>query len=434
MAVTEKRILGYPTATAIVIASMIGTGVFSTLGLQAEALHTAFALLLLWALGGMIALAGALSYAELAAAMPRSGGEYHFLGRIYHPALGAVAGWVSVTIGFAAPSALAAMALGRYAGPFTGVEPMYTAVATIVAVAAFHGFSVRLGQSFQIASTALKVGIVVLFCLAGLRVEPLAADALTHTANAWHEILSPAFAFSLIYVSYAYSGWNAATYLAGEIREPQRVIPRALLHGTLVVTIAYVMLNLVFLRTIAPSRLPGTIEVGALSAAYIFGEGGGRLVSSMICLLLISTISAMVMAGPRVLQVAGEDLPGLRPLAALTRGGAPLRAVVVQQLIAIGFVITDSFEGVLSYAGFTLGLLTLLTVAGVFILRYTAPALPRPYRVPGYPLTPAVFILLNAVTLISVLQARPVAAAASLLTLAAVAVLAVYHHRPRPPE
>lgn len=425
---TDKPI-GYATAVAIVIASMIGTGVFTTLGLQAQEIQTGFALLCLWGLGGLIAMAGALSYGELAAALPRSGGEYHYLGRIYHPALGIVAGWISLTVGFAAPSALAAMALGRYAATVAAVSPMQVAVVAIVAIAVFHAFSVRVGKHFHVVATAMKLVLIVVFCVAGLLAGPAGGMAVAPSLPGWREVISPAFAFSLIYVSYAYSGWNAATYVAGEVRDPGRTLPAALIHGTLVVTLLYVLLNFVFLRTVPLPELAGRIEVGALSAVNIFGESGAMLASLMICLLLVSTISAMVMAGPRVLQVAGEDLPGLRPLAVRTRGGAPLAAIVLQQLLAIAFVVTGSFEGVLSYAGFTLNLIALLTVAGVFVLRYTEPDLPRPCRVRGYPFTPAVFVLLNVVILVFVLQSRPFAAGAGLLTILAGVLLALLHGR-----
>jgi len=425
----SRNPFGYATATAVVIASMIGTGVFATLGLQAQELHTGFALLCLWVLGGLLALAGALSYGELAAALPRSGGEYHYLGRIYHPVLGVVAGWVSVTIGFAAPAALAAMAFSRYAGVFTAASPVAMAVVTLVGISAFHAFSVRLGRRFHIVTTAMKLALILVFCLAGLLVVPVAGMAVAPSPAAWHEVFSPAFAFSLIYVSYAYSGWNAATYMSGEVSDARRIVPVALCHGTLIVTALYLLLNLVFLRTIPAADLAGRLEIGALSAQYIFGPPGRLLASAMICVLLLSTISALLMAGPRVLQVAGEDLPGLRPLAVLTRAGAPLRASLLQLLIAIAFVVTDSFEGVLAYAGFTLNLITLLTVAGVFVLRNTAPELPRPYRVPGYPFIPAAFILVNSLMLVFVLQARPVATGASLLTVVAGVLLAWLHKR-----
>jgi APA family basic amino acid/polyamine antiporter len=421
--------MGYPTAVAIVIASMIGTGVFTTLGLQAQEIQTGFALLCLWGLGGLIALTGALSYGELAAALPRSGGEYHYLGRIYHPVLGVVAGWISVTVGFAAPTALAAMALGSYSATFAPVAPMHVAVVSILAISAFHAFSVRLGKQFHVVATFMKVALIVVFCMAGLLAAPAGGVTVAPSPAGWREILTPAFGFSLIYVTYAYSGWNAAVYVAGEVRQPQRTLPAALVHGTLIVTVLYLLLNYVFLRTVPLPELAGRLEVGALSAVKIFGEAGGVLASAMICVLLVSTISAMVLAGPRVLQVAGEDLPGLRPLAARTRGGAPLPAILLQLLLAVAFVVTDSFEGVLSYAGFTLNLIALLTVAGIFVLRRTEPDLPRPVRVPGYPFTPAVFVLLNALTLAFVLHERPVAAIAGLLTVLAGVLLALLQGR-----
>jgi APA family basic amino acid/polyamine antiporter len=408
---------------------MIGTGVFTTLGLQAQALHSGFALLWLWVVGGLIAVAGALSYGELAAALPRSGGEYHFLGHIYHPVLGVVAGWISVTVGFAAPSALAAMALGEYAATFTSLSPQPIAVVTIVVITVFHGISVRLGKHFHLVTTALKLVLILVFCSAGLRVPPVGGTDFSPTMAGWQEVFSPAFAFSLIYVSYAYSGWNTTTYMASEVRRPQQVLPRALLHGTLLVSALYLLLNFVFLRTVPVTELAGRLEIGALSAEVIFGPTGGLLASIMICILLVSTISAMVMAGPRVLQVAGEDLPALRALAVCTQGGAPLRAIVLQQALAIGFVATDSFEGVLSYAGFTLNLIALLTVAGVIVLRFTEPDLPRPFRVPAYPLLPAAFVLVNAVILVFVLQSRPFAGGAGLFTIFAGMALVLVQKR-----
>jgi APA family basic amino acid/polyamine antiporter len=429
---TSIKTLGYFSASAIVVASMIGTGVFTTLGLQAQEIKTGFALILLWGLGGLVAMAGALSYGELSAAMPRSGGEYHFLGRIYHPIMGVVAGWISVTIGFAAPCALAAMAFARYASVFTDLSPVPMAVITIVIISAFHAFSVRLGQRFHVAATAMKLGVIAVFCSAGLLVNPVDDLSIAPSPAAWGEVFSPPYAVGLIYVSYAYSGWNAATYVAGEVKSPQRIVPLALLHGTLVVTLLYLTMNAIFLRTVPLPELAGRIDVGALSAQSIFGELGSLLTSAIICILLASTISALVMAGPRVLQVAGEDLPGLRLLAERTRRGAPLRAIVVQQFIAIGFVVTDSFESVLSYAGFTLNLISLLTVAGVFVLRYTAPDMPRPYRVWGYPATPALFVLINAVILVFVLQERPFVAGASVITIVIGILLAFLHKRRRP--
>ncbi len=415
-----ERFIDQRTAVLIVVANMIGTGVFTTLGLQAAGVPDGAALLLLWALGGVVALCGALCYAELAAALPRSGGEYHFLSRIYHPLLGQLAGWISVTVGFAAPVALAAMAMGRYVAAFLPVAPAAVAVAALLLVTGMHAFDLRLGRRFQVASTLLKLVVIVVFCAVGLAygADP-GSLALAPSAATWEAVWSAPFGVSLIYVGYAYSGWNAAAYVVEEVRDPSRAVPRALILGTLIVTLAYLLLNLMFLRTTAYAALAGTVEVGALSARAVFGADGGLLMSLAISLLLVSTMSAMVLAGPRVLERMGEDLPSLRRLAARNRRGAPMRAVLVHQGLALGFVLTDSFEGVLSFAGFTLTLFALLTVAGVWRLRVHEPGLARPFRVPLYPLPPLVFILASLLGLLLLAWERPLPVVLAGLLLAA---------------
>jgi APA family basic amino acid/polyamine antiporter len=419
-----RRFIGYRTAVLMVIANMIGTGVFTTLGFQAQAVPDGAALLLLWALGGLVALCGALSYAELAAALPRSGGEYHFLSRIYHPALGQLAGWVSVTVGFSAPIALAAMGLGRYVATVVPWDPMLVALATVLVMTALHAFDLGLGRGFQVGATLIKIAVIGLFCLAGLSVEPaLGRLSLVPTARTLDLVLGAPFALALIYVSYAYSGWNAAAYVVDEVQRPRRTVPRALIHGTLAVTGLYLLLNLTFLRTVSEASLSGRVEVGALAATHILGPEAGGLLSLSLSLLLASTISAMVLAGPRVLQAMGEDIPSLRPLAARNRRGAPTRAVLLQQGLAVALILTDSFEAVLTFAGFTLSLFALLTVAGVMRLRRREPDLERPFRVPLYPLPPLVFVAISGVSLGVVAWDRPRTVAAVVVLVAALGLL-----------
>jgi APA family basic amino acid/polyamine antiporter len=420
-----RRVVGYFSATAIVVANMVGTGVFATLGLQAELIPEPGLLLVIWLIGGLIALCGALCYGELAAALPRSGGEYHFLGRIYHPILGMAAGLISVTVGFAAPVALAAMAFGRYAAAILPVSPTWTAVTALVGVTLFHVRDVRIGQKFQIITTAMKLLLIVVFIAAGLWVMPVTDTAPPVEAT----VTTSGMALALVFVFYAYSGWNAAVYVTDEIEQPQRVLPRALLHGTCVVTAAYLLLNLVFLNTVPLSQLAGTVEIGALSAEAIFGVRGGAILSGMLCLLLISTISAMVMAGPRVLQVAGEDIALLRSLAKLTRRGAPARAILLQQVIALLLVATASFDAVLSFAGFTLTLMAALTAMGVIVLRIREPELPRPWKTWGYPATPLVFAGVSGTVLIMALQERPLSALAALAIVLLALGIARRHYR-----
>ena len=420
--------INFRTGASIVVANMVGTGVFTSLGYQLLGIQSGFALLMLWVVGGLIALCGAVCYGELAAAMPRSGGEYHYLSRIYHPALGFLSGWVSATVGFAAPTALAALALGRYAqsvwpvlavpvlGSFSGASLL--ALGVVLALAAVHGSSTRAGSRLQVAITTLKVVVLVVFIGVGWAVATPQALAFQPSAAGWHELLSPTFAVSLVYVSYAYSGWNAAAYLTGEIERPQRNLSRILLAGTAVVLVLYVGLNFVFLYSTPVGWLKGQLEVGFISANYLFGPTWGRLAGAVIAALLVSTISAMLFAGPRIVQTMGEDLPALHWLAARTAGGIPRRALALQVAITLVFILKPDFQAVLVYAGFVLNLFTFLTVLGVFVLRWREPGLPRPYRAWGYPLTPLVFLALSAWTLVFIIRDKPTESLYGLATVA----------------
>ncbi|TGE26180.1 APC family permease [Hymenobacter metallicola] len=416
--------ISFLTGAAIVVANMVGTGVFTSLGFQVLGIQSGFALLMLWAVGGLIALCGALCYGELAAAMPRSGGEYHYLSQIYHPALGFLSGWVSATVGFAAPTALAAMALGRYAaGVWPAVPPQLLSIGVVLALTVVHGMSSRVGSRLQVVVTAVKVGVLVLFIGAGLLSATPQSIAFLPQAPDWQQLLSPSFAVSLIYVSYAYSGWNAAVYLTGEVAEPQRNLPRILLAGTAVVLLLYVGLNFVFLYGTPVAALSGQLEVGYVAASHIFGPAVGRLMGAVIAVLLVSTISSMVFAGPRIIQVMGEDLPALRGLAVVSKNGVPVRALLLQTSLTLFFILTSTFEQVLLYAGFILSLFTFLTVLGLFVLRQRRPDLPRPYRAWGYPLTPLVFLGLSGWTLIFILRDKPTESLYGLATLAVGAVV-----------
>ena len=406
----------FPTITAVVIANMVGTGVFTSLGFQLQDIQSGFVILLLWVLGGLIAVAGAMTYAELGAAFPRSGGEYNFLSEIYHPAVGFVAGWTSVTIGFAGPSALAAMTFAAYATSIFEIAPSVwvergLAIGLIVALTAVHAGRRRSSGGAQLIFTVLKVLVIAAFCLAVLiiadepqpiRFAPSGDDVATLTTGA--------FAVSLIYVSYAYTGWNAATYLSGELENPQRTLPGILLSGTLLVTILYVALNYVFLTAAPVAELQGELEVGLIAARAAFGETAGRIAGLVLAALLISTVSAMLLAGPRVLQVMGQDFRGLRLSAKINRDGIPSVAVCIQSGLAVLFVVTSSFESVLLFAGFTLALNSFVTVFGVFVLRWRRPGIERPYRTYLYPLPPLIYLALMGWTLCFVLLTRPVEA------------------------
>jgi APA family basic amino acid/polyamine antiporter len=404
----------YTTVTAVVIANMVGTGVFTSLGFQLLDIRSGFVLLMLWAVGGIAAVCGAMSYAELGAALPRSGGEYNFLSRIFHPAAGFVSGWVSATIGFAGPTALAAITFAAYA---TSVMPGYDsdmlkktmATGLVIALTIVHASTRRNSGGLQVIFTVLKVAVIVGFCLAALFIaETPQPVSFLPTSGDGTLLMSGTFAVALIYVSYAYTGWNAATYLSSELEDPQRTLPRILMTGTLLVMLLYLALNFTFLRVAPMDAMVGQVEIGYVAAQFAFGDLGGRFTGLILALLLVSTVSAMTLAGPRVLQVIGEDFYALRFLSTTNADGIPTTAIIFQSSLAIIFILTSSFEFILVFAGFTLALNSFATVIGVFVLRVRQPDLPRPYRTFAYPLTPLIYLVLTGWTLTFVLLNRPI--------------------------
>ena len=389
------------TATAIVIANMIGTGVFTSLGFQVMGIRSIFSLLMLWIVGGIMALCGAFCYSELGAAIPRSGGEYTYLSKIYHPAVGFLSGFVSVFVGFAAPIALAAMALGVYfCTVFPWFDKIWVGTIVVVFITIVHSTNLHIGSRFQNVVTSLKVLLIFVFIVCGFLLGQHQDINILPVPCSFNEIGSAAFAISLIFVSYAYSGWNASAYIAGDIENPQKNLPKSIISGTLVVMALYVLLNFIFLYSVpipemADAQGNPIIEIGSLSATKILGYAGGNIMSLIISILLVSTISSMVFAGPRVTMVIGEDFSALRFFAKKNKKGVPVIAIVLQSVIALILVFTSTFDVVLTYLGFTLILFTTLTVLGLFILRFKKPGMQRPFKAWGYPFTPIIFLGLN---------------------------------------
>lgn len=438
----QPRRLGLWSASAIVVANMVGTGVFSTLSYQVHALPDERAILLLWVLGGIAALAGALCCAELGAAWPRSGGEYALLSRLFHPAAGFVAGWISLVAGFAGPIAAAALALSAYLGklwPFAAQAPVAVAIAVVTLVSGLHMLRVEIGARFQVATTLLKIVVMVAIVAAALAWAPARAPA---TADLGSAIASPAFAVSLVYVTYAYFGWNAALYVAGEVRAPQRNLPLALIASTGLVTLLYVAVNWAFLRLVPHAELvrvdPGAMSVenelavGFLAGRALFGDEGGMIVGAAIAFTLVSTVSAMVLAGPRVLAAMAEDW---RPFAVFARrhsGGSPRRAVVFQWLLVVLLLATASFEFVIGFIGVSLTLFNLAVIVGFLRDRLRHPQRPRPFRAPFGWAAGLLFIAINGWMIAFLCWSQPRAVLFSLasIAIAFAAWWPVRHHAP----
>ena len=413
------------TAIAVVIANMIGAGVFTSLGFQLLDFRSGFVILMLWVVGGITALCGALSYAELGAALPRSGGEYNFLSRIYHPGVGFAAGWISATIGFAAPTALVALTFGAYLeAVFLSLDRIWLAFGLITLLTLAHSATRKLSGQTQGWFTAMKILLILAFCIAGWLLSPeLQTPRFLPKQGDFALMTGSAFAVALIYVNYAYTGWNAATYLTGELQNPQRNLSRVLIVGTLAVTLLYLLLNITFLLLAPMEAMAGHEEIGHIAANQAFGAIGGDIMGIILALLFISTASAMIMAGPRTLQCVGQDFPLLRILSRTNQDGVPNIAIYALGVLCLIFVMSATLEQVLVFAGFTLGISSFLTVLGVFVLRMKEPELIRPYRVPWYPLPPLVFLLVTGWTLVYIAIERPAEALWGMVIVSAGAVL-----------
>jgi APA family basic amino acid/polyamine antiporter len=283
------------------------------------------------------------------------------------------------------------------------------ACSLIVILAFIHSSNRKSSGGLQMIFTVMKVGVIILFCFGAIlfakNIQPV---SFSPNSNDISTIFSGSFAVSLIYVSYAYTGWNAATYLSSEIERPQKYLPLILISGTTIVTVLYILLNFVFLSVAPIEDMQGKIEIGFIAAQSAFGGSVANFTGLVLSLLLISTVSAMTIAGPRVLQVIGEDFKVLNILSIKREDGIPSTAIYIQSLIAIIFILSSSFESILVFAGFTLALNSFVTVIAVFVLRSKQPNLPRPYKTFGYPFTPLIYLALTGWTLYFVIINRPI--------------------------
>ncbi|MEP6667864.1 MAG: amino acid permease [Chthoniobacter sp.] len=422
------------TATCIVIANMVGTGIFTSLGFQVGGLGTGFSIMALWFVGGVCALCGAVSYAELGAALPRSGGEYIFLGIIYHPSVGFLAGWLSATVGFAAPVAIAAMPFGTYLHdiwPGCNARALSLLLVWLTTIVLLR--DVKLGSFFQDGSTILKITLIVAIIIAGFCIKTVQPISFLPAHGDGTLITSASFAISLYYVMYSYSGWNASTYIVGEVRDPARTIPWSVGLGTLFVMGLYLAVNAVFLRSTPIPEMVGKEQVALIAGKHLFGEAGGTVMAIFICIGLISTVSSMMWIGPRVTMAMGEDLRALSWLARKNSRGIPVAAIVLQALVATFLLLSASFNTVVNYVQFALALSSALTVAGLFVLRWRQPNLPRPYKAWGYPVTPLIFLAVSGWMLWHMLEDKSTRDP-SLLGLATIASgLIVYYLSPKNP-
>lgn len=426
----QSKKIGLFTATSLIIANMIGTGVFTSLGFQALGISSGFALVFLWVVGGVVALCGALIYGEIGSRFPESGGEYYYLSKIYHPALGFLSGWVSITVGFAAPVAAASMAMSKYvAYLYPEINKTVFASGIVLLISFMHGIHFGLGKNFQNLFTSIKVLIITIFILAGLWADGHGDVHFTLNQQASESIFSAAFAISLYFVGYSYSGWNAAAYIAGEIENPQKNLPKALFLGTGIVALLYISLNYVFLKVTPIAELKGQLEVGAIAATHIFGKTNGNIMSIIIAILLVSSISAMIMVGPRVSEAMGKTY-AIFSFLTKRYNHTPRIAIFIQGIISLFFIFTATFDQVITYIGFTLNLFLFMTVLGVFIVRYKKnPPQYSGYKTFLYPITPILFLIIETWVLVYGLIYKPIESQLGLVTVLSGLIFYYINHK-----
>ncbi|NLA75610.1 MAG: amino acid permease, partial [Deltaproteobacteria bacterium] len=372
----------------------------------------------------VLALTGALCYGELGAIFPKAGGEYVFLRESIGRPFGFLSGWVSLIVGFSAPIAAASIAFSKYLFRSIGADASgyelfnifgiipfsmftVTGVSVIILFSVIHWYSLNFGGRVQNILTSFKILVILAFILLGFLTGKGSMENFS-SGPVFESLLSSQFASSLIFISFAYSGWNAAAYIGSEIKEPSRNIPLSLLWGTMVVMSLYLLLNVLFIYALPVSEMTGVEDVGALAAISLFGVKTGSMFSGAISISLLSVISAMIMTGPRVYYAMAKDNAFPRWFGAVNpRHATPGKAILLQAIIAILMVITSSFEKLLIYIGFTLSLFAMLTVIGLIILRIKSPGLERPYRTFGYPVTPLLFILSSLWIVIHTVKGNP---------------------------
>jgi APA family basic amino acid/polyamine antiporter len=426
-----ERKLGLFPLSNIVVANMIGAGIFTTSGLLMGDLRNPLLMILLWIAGGIIALCGALSYGELGAAIPRAGGEYAFLSRLFHPVLGFLSGWVSFFVGFSAPIAASAIGSTEYLtrafpgllsiGIFdesleaTVLKKSY-AILFIVIFTSIHVRGIVFGTRVQNFLTILKVGLIVGLIFVGFSFGKGTLDHFSQGGEfsldfgGWKTI-----GLSLMWIMFAYSGWNASAYIGSEIKNPAKNLPRSLILGTGIVVFLYFCLNLFYIYAVSPEDMGGVISIGGLAASNLFGKSSGDVVSILISFALFSSLSAFIILGPRVYYSMAKDRYFFRFASEVhEKYHVPSKSIILQGVIACAMVLFGTFDQLLTYMGFSLGIFPILAVIGVFKLRRSNTST---YKLPGFPIAPVIYILTGASILILAFFERPVESSIAILTV-----------------
>jgi APA family basic amino acid/polyamine antiporter len=430
-----ERQLGVADAAALVVSNVIGVGIFTTPGIVGEMLPRPAAILAVWALGGFLAFSGAMAYAELAALKPKAGGEYVYLREGFGRLAAFLTGWTSFVAGFSGAIAAGAIGLTAYLGRFFPAaadpapiwslslgglsvalsRPTLVALSVIAALGAVHIRGVRPGRVVQDTLAAAQVLGLVLFIVLGFALGKGSPENLTSGGKS-----SPSsWLFALIPVMFSYSGWNAAAYVAEEVREPGRSVPRALGWGTAAVIAIYVGLNALYLYALPVRELSGRINAADAVAERLLGPAAAESLAVLAILIILSSLSAMTLAGPRIYYAMARD-GVFFPAAARVhpKFGTPAVAIAAQTAWSCLLVLSGTFEQLLTYTGFAIVLFSAVAVCALFVLRWKTPEVRRPFRAWGYPVAPAIFALASFAIVVNAIVQAPLPSAIGLLVMA----------------
>ena len=423
------RRLGLFPITNIVIANMIGAGIFTTSGLLMADLKNPMLMLILWFVGGVIAFTGAMCYGEIGASIPKAGGEYAILSRLYNPKLGFLSGWVSFVVGFSAPIAASSIGFSEYlyrAIPYIfefswigvgGMKKVYS-ILIILIFTMVHLRGVDFGTKVQNYLTLMKVLLVVGLILFGFylgngdfgNLKPV--EEISMGELDWKTI-----GLSLMWIMFAFSGWNASVYIGSEIKKPERNIPLSLLIGTGVVALLYLLLNLLFIYAIPPKEMEGVIAIGGLATGKLFGQNFEPIFSLFIAFALFSSISAFIILGPRVYFAMSADGHFFKFASRIhPKYQVPTYSIIFQAIISIVIILSGTFDQILTYMGFSLGIFPIITIFGIFKLRKQNKSV---LKLPGYPFTPIIYILAGITMLFLSFLERPMESSIAILTILA---------------
>ncbi|MBL7881079.1 MAG: amino acid permease [Chryseobacterium gambrini] len=363
--------IGWKTAVAIVVSNMIGTGIFTTLGFQLTDITNTYSIFLLWFIGGILALFGAFCYAELGSHFKGNGGDFIYLKETYHPLLGYLVSWISLIIGFSSPVALAALAMSKYLSAFDVSFGNSFAIGIIFLVSVFLSFSLQASSRFHNFFTLIKIAFIIVLIIIGIGISDSEAigNSLKFDDSWQKEIMLPAFATSLVFVTYSYTGWNSASYIAGEIKDVQKNLPKSLIVGTVFVTVCYLLVNFIMLKHAPVNQLAGKEDVMGEAANNMLGNTFGKIVNIFIALQLVATISGYLWVGSRLTQAFAKENRLWKSLSVGNKKGIPVRAIFAHAVIATLIILTGSFKEIFVYTAFILQLFATLAISTAYFIK-----------------------------------------------------------------